>query len=158
MTSDKTWIVVVHQEGARVFSHNRAGSGMKLISKIEHPEGRLHGRDRVSDRPGRLYRPTDQNRQGLSSPLDPDEKDAIDFARRVVDLIAQGRATLCFENLILVAGPNFLGLIRGMLDRSTAERVVGSVCKNLAQLSASELAVELADQLADADRAAALSA
>ena len=41
----KTWILVGHEAGARVFENRGPGKGLELVETIEHPEGRLRDRD-----------------------------------------------------------------------------------------------------------------
>ncbi|NNE19964.1 MAG: host attachment protein, partial [Myxococcales bacterium] len=39
----KTWILVAHEAGARLFANDGIGQGLALVESIDHPEGRARG-------------------------------------------------------------------------------------------------------------------
>lgn len=146
----KTWIVVAHEAGARVFAHDGPGKGLALVESIEHPEGRARDRDIASDRPGRSFRKDsgDPRRASMSRSEGPHDRSVSDFARGLADKLQHARVQNQFERLVLVAPPRFLGLLRSSLDGPTSQLVVGSVHKDLATSKEAELLKHLGEVIA----------
>jgi protein required for attachment to host cells len=146
----KTWILVAHEAGARVFENRGPGKGLELLETIEHPEGRLRDRDIDADRPGRSFRKDsgDPHRAAMSRGEGPHDRAVADFARALADKLQHGRVTNQYERLVLVAPPLLLGLLRSTLDGPTAQIVVGSVDKDLARSKEAELIKHLGEVIA----------
>ena len=146
----KTWILVGHEAGARVFENRGPGKGLELVETIEHPEGRLRDRDIDTDRPGRSFRKDsgDPRRAAMSRGEGPHDRVIADFARALADKLQRGRVENQYERLVLVAPPRFLGLLRASLDVPTAQLVVGSIDKDLATRKESELIKHLGEVIA----------
>jgi len=146
----KTWILVGHDAGARVFENHGPGKGLELVETIEHPEGRLRDRDIDSDRPGRSFRKDsgDPRRAAMSRGESPHDRAVSDFARALADKLHRARVRNQYERLVLVAPPRFLGLLRASLDGPTAPLVVGSLDKDLATSNEAELIGQLGKVIA----------
>jgi len=146
----RTWILVAHEAGARVFENRGSGKGLDLVETIEHPEGRARDRDIDADRPGRSFRKDsgDPRRAAMSRSEGPHDRAVADFARTLTGKLQSARAENQYERLVLVAPPRFLGLLRSSLDGPTAQLVVGSVSKNLATSKEAELIEHLGDVIA----------
>jgi protein required for attachment to host cells len=146
----RTWILVAHDAGARVFENEGPGKGLELVEEFEHPEGRARAQELVSDRPGRSFRKNsgDPRRASMSQSEGPHERVVSDFARTLADRLQDGRVQHLYERLVLVAPPHFLGLLRAALDRPTSQVVQGSLDKDFAAVEASELIERLGDVIA----------
>ena len=140
-----TWVVVAHRSGALIFESGfepdqqgrvRAGEGpervpMRLIERVEHPEGRLKNRDIVSDEPGRVMGRVSSERHSYAAPTDAKVVIAEQFARALAEKLRLARAQNRFKRVVLVAESRFLGLLRSVLDRPTATRVAFTLEKEL---------------------------
>ena len=125
----KTWILAAHRGGAKFYEHTTPGS-LRLVQEIDHPIGRLHNRDLVSDGPGRIG--YEGGNVAMATPqVDRVREEAQRFARSLAEALAAARVARSFERLILVAEPHFLGLLRAALDGPTASTVMGSVANEL---------------------------
>jgi protein required for attachment to host cells len=146
----KTWIVVAHEAGARVFESRGTGSGLDLLEEIEHPLGRARDGEIDSDRPGRSFRKDsgDPRRAAMSRSEGPHDHAVAGFARDLAERLQQGRVSNRFRRLVLVAPPRFLGLLRQSLDTPTADLVIGSLNKDLARADEAELIEQLAEVVA----------
>ena len=146
----KTWIVVGHDAGARIFERRGIGKGLELVDELDNPGGRDRDGDFDADRPGRSFRRNagDPRRSAFSRAESPRERVVADFARRVANTLGQARTEQRFGQLVLVAPPRFLGLLRASLDSPTARSVIGSLDKDFAAHGEAELAVRLADVIA----------
>ena len=52
---NKTWIVIAHRAGARIFENDGPGKGIGHVDAIAHPEGRLENKALGSDKPRRSF-------------------------------------------------------------------------------------------------------
>lgn len=139
------WVVVAHRGGALIFESGTepgklgrvVGSGapspvpMRLIERVERPEGRLKNRDVVSDEPGRVMGRVSSERHAYANPTEAKVVLAEQFARELAEKLRLARAQNRFKRVVLVAESRFLGLLRSSLDRPTATRVALSVEKDL---------------------------
>ena len=131
-----TWVVVAHQTGARFMEH-RSGWGRNLtfVSALENPNGRLRNHEIDTDRDTMQHEQTSH------------EHVVEGFIREIAGELQQARSQGRFDDLILVAGPRFLGGLRQALDAPTALKVVGSVSKDLAAIPSGQVAQHIADSL-----------
>lgn len=146
----KTWILVAHEAGARLFESPGPGKGLELIEEIDHPEGRERDGDLVSDRPGRSFRKNsgDTRRASMGSSEGPHDRAVANFARDLAQKLQQGRVQNQSQRFVLVAPPRFLGLLRSSLDGPTGQLVVGSIHKDLARAKEPELIAHLGEIIA----------
>jgi protein required for attachment to host cells len=138
-------VLVAHRGGALIFESGfepeqegrvRAGQGpervpMRLIERVERPEGRLKNRDILSDEPGRVVGRVSSERHAYASTTDAKVVLAEQFARVLAEKLRIARAQNRFKRVVLVAESRFLGLLRSVLDRPTATRVAFTLEKEL---------------------------
>jgi len=139
-----TWIVIGHRAGARIFEHKRPNE-LRLVSEIEHEQGRLENQAFDADRPGRAFDRHGAGRHAMGVEEPPHERVAAAFARQVGDVLNTARNQNRFDELVIVAEPRFLGMLRTALDHVTASRVSSSVSKDLANVAAHDLPQHLSD-------------
>ena len=126
----KNWIVVANHSGARIFTLAPAAPRLKdpqavqyneqglppsrLLERetLEHPEGRMKAQAIDADRPGRSFQSAGTKRHSMTRKVDPKTQQAIAFARQVAGRLENARRQGELERLILVAAPEFLGLLR----------------------------------------------
>lgn len=146
----KTWILVAHQAGARIFENEGPGKGLALVAEIDHPEGRERDRNLDADRPGRSFRKhsADPRRAAMSRSQTPHDRAVSDFARTLSERLQQARMDNRYARLVLVAPPRFLGLLRASLDDPTAQLVVGSLDKDLATTKETDLVEHIGEIIA----------
>ena len=101
------------------------------VERISDPEARLHDRELGSDRPGRSYESVGGARHAIDREGGPHERAAEQFARRVARRLDEARRKDEFDDLVIVAGPRFLALIRKELPRLTRARVAHEIAKDL---------------------------
>ncbi len=124
-------IVVADQAEAIFYDAPSLDARPKEVGRISDPLAHLHDRDLGSDRPGRSYESVGGARHAIERENDPRWQEAVRFARRIScrldDALQKGE----FDELIVVAGPPFLGLMRSELSRPARERVVHEIRKDL---------------------------
>lgn len=135
----KTWILVAHRGGARLFENRGPGKGMALLQNFDNPAGKLKNQEIDSDRPGRHTDARNNNRHGYGHDQEPTVHIAELFAKQLANTLDQGRQKQQFSRLILVADPRFLGLLRSNLPNPTATLVTDALDKDLGQVEARDL-------------------
>ncbi|MBI1422747.1 MAG: host attachment protein [Gammaproteobacteria bacterium] len=135
-----TWVVVADSTRARIFSAESSSAGLSELETLAHPEGRMHDRDITSDLPGRSF---DSNKAGgrhaMEPSTDPKQELAIEFARTIARHVDAARVKNDFEQLVIVAAPTFLGLLREQLSNTCRKLVAFELNKNLVQQPAEEI-------------------
>jgi protein required for attachment to host cells len=143
-----TWIVVAHRAGARILQHAGPNKELRVIEDIDHEEGRRKTGEIASDRPGMAYsRAGKGGGHPMSTEVSPHDHAAVELVRKLAATLARGRNENRFAQLVLVAEPRFLGMLRGGLDAVTASLVSGTVPKDLAHVEVRDLPPHLRDVL-----------
>lgn len=130
---NNVWVVVASNTRCRIFTQQKHNAPLEQIEELEHPEGRLHGRDLATDRPGRSFDSEGAGRHAMGQPVKPIEQENIRFAKAVADKIDSARKQEKFERLVIVADPGFLGHLRQSLPPPTRQRLTTELQKNLAE-------------------------
>ena len=124
-------ILVADQAEAVFYDSSSLGGAPREVARITDPVAHQHDRDLMSDRPGRSYESVGGARHAIARENDPRQLEAVRFARRIARRLDAARRKDEFEELIVVAGPPFLGLVRKELSRPTRARVVHEIRKDL---------------------------
>jgi len=134
----KTWVLVADKSRARLFACQSIGRPLEEFEDDVYPLSRLHGNQRFTD--GRSRTHTKDHERHTFPPAEPDrDPEAVEFARDLAHRIEIGREQGKFEELIVVAPPEFLGDVRKALSASTLKLVKRTIAANLAHESASEI-------------------
>ncbi len=142
----KTWVLVACRSGAQIFERPTPTSPLRLVSYVDHPEGRLRNRDLGSDSPGRAFDRGSEahGRHALEPEEAPIEHAANEFARLLADEVTRARQRSLFDRLVLVVEPRFLGRVRDALDEPTRKLVDQEVARDLVHVPRKELEAQLA--------------
>lgn len=136
---DRTWILVAHRGGARLFENRGPGKGLELLQTLDHPAGKLKNKDIDTDQPGRGNDRYGPGRHAYTSEHAPTTHVAEQFAKQLSTLLDDGRSAHRYGRLVLVAEPRFLGNLRAALNAQTAALVTATVDKDLGGTEAREL-------------------
>lgn len=93
-----------------------------------HPEARAHERDLTSDRPGRS-----NDQHVLGTEHGARDQQAHEFAREIALRLESGRVEHQLEQLIVVAAPDVLGMLRKTMGGKLSKLVVLEIDKNVTQ-------------------------
>ena len=135
-----TWVLSANRSSASLFENDWPGKSMRRIQDIPHPQGRMQIKDIDTDKPGRVFDSFGQGRHSTSHKQEPTEHIAQQFALDLAELLNKGRLNHAYDKLILVAEPNFLGILRDALDKNTELLVTQTVNKELLDVKEEELA------------------
>lgn len=143
----KTWVVVADGAHARIFLNEGPGTG--LVPALDHDliGVKLANHEIGSDRPGVSFSSAGPGRHAMAPTTDPHEHAEHEFIKLVAKAIEEGHNAHAFEQLILVASPKALGVLRKELDAQAAKLVKSELNKDLTHLSAHQLGEHLKDLL-----------
>ena len=111
----RTWILVAHRSGARLFENRGPGKGLDFLRNLDNPAGKLKNQEINSDKPGRSFDRRGRGGHAYASEQDPVAHVAQHFAKQLAELLNEGRVEQRYQRLVLVADPRFLGLLRESL-------------------------------------------
>jgi len=137
MIKPGTWTVAANREAVRVFAP--VDGKLEEVMRRDHPAGAMHTSELVDDQPGTAFESAAPGRHAMEPSTDPKRAEAEKFAREIADELESARVDRRFESLILVAGPQFLGLLRNALSDEVRRHVVREVDKNLSRHDPDEI-------------------
>jgi protein required for attachment to host cells len=141
-----TWILVADTTRARIFTAETPSSPLEEIEDLSHSKSRLHDREITSDLPGRV-KSFGAGRHALEQPTDPKKYEAEVFADTIAKYLEEAHNAHRFEQLIIVAGPTFLGLLRSNLPEQIKRLVRFELDKEITTLSAADIRQHLPQYL-----------
>ncbi|MFO7802816.1 MAG: host attachment protein [Desulfovermiculus sp.] len=133
----KVWVVVGDSARARIFGTNSRGGGLTELEVLYHPESRMRDSELQTDKPGRMYAMQGEFRSAAEQT--PARKvEAERFAQSLAEYLDTMHHENRFEHLILVASPNFLGLLRNQFSSRLHNAVISELNKDISQLKKAE--------------------
>jgi protein required for attachment to host cells len=141
-----TWILVADNVHARIFTADTPSSELVELEGLTHTEGRLHDREMTTDLPGRI-KSADGSGHALEQPTDPKKHEADNFAHRIAKHLEAAHNANKFEQLLIVAEPSFLGLLRSHLPDHIKQHVCFELDKNITTQSAEDIRKHLPQYL-----------
>ena len=128
------WIVVASKARARIFSEDtQKSSALTEVYVLVDPGSRLHERAMKADRPGRAHDRFGHGRHAMEE--NPARREGTRrFAARICAYLESARRQNRFQSLVLVASPEFAGLLRGRMSPQLRLCVDGEIHKNISAL------------------------
>ena len=142
-------IVVADQAEAIFYDTPSLQAQPREVAHLSDPLAHQHDRDFSSDRPGRSYESVGGQRHAIEREDDPRQREAVKFAKRISRRLDEARRKGEYDELIVVAGPPFLGLMRKEMSRPTRERVVHEIRKDLVHSPVESLRRHLPESAAE---------
>lgn len=131
----KALIVVADAARARLFKTEASLADIEEMDELVHPDSRKRDRELGSRTPVRSA-----NQKGSLQPRTfPKDYEEQSFARELGKHLKSLHNRLHYEELILIASPRFLGLLRNELDSTTDKLVSKSINKELLQAGVDEI-------------------
>jgi len=134
-----TRVVLADQAGARFYDIEPVGGALRCVGEMSDPKAHLHDRDLKSDRPGRVFdhAPAGAHRRGAvahhstGGEETPRRHEAMAFASRIVHSLETARNAHEFNQLAVIAGPRFIGMLRAAMAKPLSDLIVVEVVKDL---------------------------
>jgi protein required for attachment to host cells len=141
------WIMVADGSRARVLEASSPAGPLQEVTALVHPEARLHERDLRADAPGQVH-----DSSGYADHMTIDKEPVKDnevqvFAREVAHFLLQAWQARRFQHLLLIASPEFLGQLRGVLDPKLKDYICLEMAKDYTQLRPEEIRSRLPERL-----------
>lgn len=144
------WIVSANASRARFFSQMHPSESLEEINDMVNEAARLRTEETEADRIGLLAASKSQHNVGAARPgsgyepnQTPDEHQTELFARSVAGFLLQGHQEGRFQQLSLIASPQFLGVLRKLLDPKLESLVSLEINKDYTHFSAAQLHEQL---------------
>lgn len=140
------WIVTANASCAHFFSQQNPSSRLEKVGDLGNDRSSLHTADTESDRLGQhaasksahsVGAPTQPS--GYQPHQTPAEHNAELFARNVSRFLLHGYQDGHFQRLALIASPEFLGVLRSVLDPRLGEVVISEINKDYTRCNTNEL-------------------
>lgn len=143
---DATWIVSANAGRARFFSQADSSAPLEEVNDMVNTDARLRTEDTEPDKIGPLAAAKSPHGVGAARPASgyqpnqtPEEHQSELFARNIASFLLQSHQDGRFQQLVLVATPQFLGVLRKLLDPNLEPMVSLEINKDYTQLSAAQL-------------------
>lgn len=141
-----TWIVSANASRARVFEQHGATRDMEEVTDLVNEGVRLRAMDTESDRLGPTSGTGSVHNTGGETPnklyqprVSPEKHQAELFARDLCDFLLKAAQENRYQELDLVASPQFLGALRTLLDPEVKSRIKTEINKDFTHLNADAL-------------------
>ncbi|UOA09935.1 host attachment protein [Methylobacter sp. S3L5C] len=125
-----TLILVADHSRARFFTAETPASPLEEIEAMAHTEGRLHDREMTSDLPGKV-KGDGKMGHAFEQATDPKKHEADNFAHRIALYLEEEHNANKFEQLLMIADPSFLGLLRNQISENIKKLVCFELDKNI---------------------------
>ena len=117
------YVVVADNVHARIFTVKTLSSPLEEIETLTHLEGRLHDREMTSDFPGKI-KGNGKMGHAFEQRTDPKQNESDKFASQIANYLEDAHNTNKFNQLLLIADPSFLGLLRKNFSEPIRKLVV----------------------------------
>lgn len=141
MANNQIWVLVANASEAKLYAAPFLGKELSLIEEFSHPESRNKGSDLTSDKVGHY-----QSNSGVGSahgafvePTDPKQFEAVRFAHELANRLEKGRTSNLYAKLVVIAPPQFHGLLKKECNGHIQNLVMHYVDKDYTKLTEGEL-------------------
>ena len=137
------WVIVANQVEAQIYSSQQVAWNIKLFKTLLHEEGAAHARDLVSDAPGRVHDRMGSARHSMEPNTSVKEEGLRRFVKEIVECLEAAHRKNKFNELVILAAPVVLGVIRKGLTSGLAHAVVKEVPKDVVGQGIDKIQVQL---------------
>ncbi len=132
------WVLVANSSFAEIYSIK--GKTIERVHQLDFPEGRLKSGEIESDRPGRTFdRPSrgaggasqGTSRHSYGSEVDAHTHEQEIFAHRIADILYKDKAQNKYDQIDIIAPPQFLGDLRKVLPEIVKKSVKREINKEI---------------------------
>ena len=128
----RMWALVANSSFAKIFEIQGHGKYIKEIHHFDYPEGRMKSGEILNDRPGRAFDRMGEGRHALGTEVDVHTHEQQIFAHKLAHVLYEGKVNRLYDELALVAPPQFLGELKQALESQVAKLVSKEIPKDLA--------------------------
>ncbi len=133
----RTYVVVAESSRAKLYQVDGIDAPFVELEDLAHPASREHEDDLVTSPPGSVS--DSRGQHGLPERDSAKHHESVVFAKQLAERVEAARIANRFDHLMLVAPPEFLGLLRDGLSTTTRALVEREVHKNLVRQGPEEI-------------------
>jgi protein required for attachment to host cells len=137
---NNTWIIVANGSTGKILCKNNSDCPLQIVEQFESKIAHLRSRDLATDAPGRVFESASVLRHAAEPRLDPHFKEKLKFADKMAKFLNTAANVGKFAHLILVASPEFLGILRAKLTPHVCSLIKNEINKDLTHLSIEQVA------------------
>lgn len=146
--AERIWLILMNRARARVFEWRPQYENLEVVRTWEFPEGKMKGSDFISDQPGRVFNSktfargghqTGAPRHSYSNKENPKTLFEIKSVRKVIDWIEKNKETNKVSDLVCVAEPRIMGMIKKQLNKKYHDDLTRKWEKDFSWLGEAEL-------------------
>lgn len=126
-----TWILVANQAEAQIYASDQLPGNLLLIEVLANKEGATHPGDLVSDAPGRSFDSTGLGRHAMDPKTGVMEEQRRKFVKEMAGRLQAAHLKGDFSQLVLLAAPAVLGVIRKSLTADLKKKVIKEIPKDV---------------------------
>ena len=141
------WILVANKSLTKIFEATKHSHSLKLIEEIQNDKARLKDSDLESDKPGSTFSTVaGPGGRKMSKSTSAVDHVTFEYLRSVSEFIKKEYDSNLFERLIVVAGPQTLGVLTKELEKKRI-KIYKKISKDLSNLSSIDLEKSLRFEL-----------
>lgn len=125
------WILVANQAEAQIYSSDQLPGNLLLVEVLANKEGAAHPGDLISDSPGRAFDSTGSGRHAMEPNTGVKEEQRRRFVKEMADRLQTAHLKGDFAQLVLMAAPAVLGVIRKSLTAGLKRTVIKEIPKDV---------------------------
>jgi protein required for attachment to host cells len=137
------WVLVANSAEARIYAGRHRHAPLTLVDTLTHEAARLHPREVLADAPGRVHDRFGPGRHSIDSGEQVRAEERERFAREIAASLLEAQRQRKFEELIVMAAPAFLGVLRAEFNKPLASAVIAEVPKDLVSQEAAAVAAHV---------------
>lgn len=134
---NKIWVLVAESSRAKLYEQDHPRSPLHELKDFEHSASRLNDTELVAGSLGRTHDRYGYGQHALVPDTDPKANEAHIFARELAEHLDQSKKF--YSKLVVIAPPEFLGLLRDSFSSQVAHCVAASINKNLVHETPEEI-------------------
>jgi len=142
-----TWILVAENDNARILKADARIGPLQELDHLQHSPARVRERQLRDDYSEHHFDNTGRVREVMKASVSPRQQQLISFVEQVAAYLDQAYSRDEFSQLIIIAAPVFLGLLRKKLSNRAVAAVVMQMDRNLGHHTVEEIRRHLPDHL-----------
>lgn len=133
------WYLFANRTSATIYE-GVPGRHFSQVAQIENPSGKLSDTAMESDRPGRSFSsaPGSMIRHGFERKVPHHEQNVLKFIEEIIQELEKAYREEKFSDLVIVAGPHFLGLIRKALPNNMKQYLKSEIPYEILEKNSSD--------------------
>lgn len=145
MNRNVTWILVANKMEAKIYEKRPDQTEMSSLKEFGNPKARATDKDLGTDKPGRSFDMGVGMRHALSQEHGPADTALQEYVRTISHELENGLKQHSFGRLVLIAGPNLLGRLKGELAPQLLSCLIKAIPKNLVSAPLTQVREEIGD-------------